>query len=216
MKGGENGFASYTRALVHHIHKYSVQDGAWPLVAATREALSTRTGGYGSAITNCPYWSKDNYQNFLTMVERMKDAAGNQIDSDKRASKASQLGIVQNATASGQLQQPAPSSIGGLQQHAPPPPPPRPQQQQQQQQQKQQGQAQPSFAAVAATPTMTDLFTMMQGFQTTMQAVSARVEGQAQQLASLQAGAGDGISVNSALTDGTGSLMDGYGNISRT
>jgi hypothetical protein len=63
---------------------------------------------------------------------------------------------------------------------------------------------------------MTDLFTMMQGFQTTMQAVSARVEGQAQQLASLQAGAGDGISVNSALTDGTGSLMDGYGNISRT
>ena len=61
---------------------------------------------------------------------------------------------------------------------------------------------------------MTDLFTMMQGFQTTMQAVSARVEGQAQQLASLQAS--DGVSVNSALTDGTGSLMDGYGNISRT
>ena len=60
---------------------------------------------------------------------------------------------------------------------------------------------------------MTDLFTMMQGFQTTMQAVSARVEGQAQQLASLQAG--DGVSVNSALTEGTGSLMDGYGNISR-
>ena len=36
IKGGENGFASYTRALVQHIHKYSVQEGAWPLVAAAR------------------------------------------------------------------------------------------------------------------------------------------------------------------------------------
>ena len=46
----------------------------------------------------------------------MKAAAANQIDSDRRASKAPQLGIVQNAN--GQLQQQAPP---------PPPPPPQPQ-----------------------------------------------------------------------------------------
>ena len=213
MKGGENGFASYTRALVQHIHKYSVQDGAWPLVATAREALSTRNGGYGPAITNSSYWSNDGYQNFLSMVEKMKAAAGNQIDSDRRASKASQLCRMQMANCSSRQMANCSSRHRHRHHHR---------------RNRSSSNSSSSSSSssrkarpyrrlpVAAAPTIADMFKMMQRMSATMQTVSARLEGQAQQIASLQAGTGDGASVNSALTEGTGSLMDGYGNINRS
>ena len=61
---------------------------------------------------------------------------------------------------------------------------------------------------------MTDIYQLMQNMSAGMQTINAKLETQAQQIASLQAG--DGASVTSALTDGTGSLMDGYGNINQS
>ena len=54
---------------------------------------------------------------------------------------------------------------------------------------------------------MTDIYQMMQRMSAGMQTINATLESQAQQIASLQAS--DGASVTCALTDGTGSLMDG-------